>query len=552
MSSESPAVILYSSDGYELAVVPGTTLPAQPRAILIDGSDGTNTRTMLVDTSGRINIVGAAAAGAAPAGNPLYTGASVTTAAPTYTTGTVNALSLTTAGLLRVDGTGGVFNNQSVTATAATTPGFATLAGGAVTTAAPTYTTGQLNPLSLDTAGNLRVLATQGTAGSVAQSWFTRITDGTNGPAAVKPASTAAAATDAALVVAISPNNSISTSSTSNGNISATPPAQATYAGALVGTAAPTWTTGNMDPLSLTTGGLLRIDGVYPVNATTPTSDAVFVAGAVTTAAPTYTTGQMSALSLDTLGNLRTLSSQGLAGTLAQSWFTRISDGTNGPAAVKAASTAAATTDPALVVAISPNNTIATTNTSVSNVAATPPAQATYAGASVTTAAPTYTTGQMDPLSLTTAGLLRIDGVYPVNATTPTSDATFVAGAVTTGSPTYTTGQMSALSLDTSGNLRVAGSFIVDKSSTGTMTSVAASASSVTVLASNAARVGAAIYNDSANILYLALSASTASQTAFSIRIMPNSYYDLPVDYTGQINGIWNGNVGSARVTEFT
>jgi hypothetical protein len=601
MSSESPAVILYSSDGYELAVVPGSALPTQPRAILIDGTDGTNSRTMLVDTSGRLNVVGAAAAGAAPSGNPLYVGASVTTAAPTYTTGTVNALSLTTTGLLRVDGTGGVFNNQSVSGTAATTPSFATLSGGAVTTAAPTYTTGQMDPLSLDTAGNLRTLANQGLAGTLAQSWFTRISDGTNGPAAVKPASTAAVATDPALVVAISPNNSITTTNSANGNPSATPPTQATYVGALVGTTAPTWVSGNMDPFSLTTAGLLRIDGVYPSAAAVAAgADTMYVGGAVTTAAPTYTTGQMDPLSLDTLGNLRVLATQGLAGTLAQSWFTRISDGTNGPAAVKPASTAAVATDPALVVAISPNNTITTTNGSVSNVAATPPAQATYMGASVTTAAPTYTTGQMDPLSLTTSGLLRIDGVYPINATTPTSDVTFVGGAVTTAAPTYTTGQLSAfslttagqlridaayptgtvtasapdmqevggivttaaptyttgqvnaLSLDTAGNLRVAGSFVIDKSSTGTITSVAASATSATVLASNAARVGAAIYNDSANILYLALSASAASLTAFTIRIMPNSYYDLPVDYTGQINGIWNGNVGSARVTEFT
>lgn len=50
------------------------------------------------------------------------------------------------------------------------------------------------------------VTANQGTAGSAAQGWFSRITDGTN-TAAVKAASTAAVAADPALVVAISPNN---------------------------------------------------------------------------------------------------------------------------------------------------------------------------------------------------------------------------------------------------------------------------------------------------------------------------------------------------------
>lgn len=53
--------------------------------------------------------------------------------------------------------------------------------------------------------------------------------------------------------------------------------------------------------------------------------------------------------------------SQGSPGALANAWYTRITDATNGPVAVKAASTAALATDPALVVAISPNNTIAVT-----------------------------------------------------------------------------------------------------------------------------------------------------------------------------------------------
>src|ERR1019366_10763393 len=39
------------------------------------------------------------------------------------------------------------------------------MAGGSVTTAAPTYSTGQINPLSLDTTGALRVNVTAGGAG---------------------------------------------------------------------------------------------------------------------------------------------------------------------------------------------------------------------------------------------------------------------------------------------------------------------------------------------------------------------------------------------------
>ena len=362
MSSESPAVILYSSDGYELAVVPGSALPTQSRALLVDGSDGTNSRTLLVDTSGRLNIVGAAAAGAAPAGNPLYTGGSVTTAAPAYTTGTVNAL-------------------------------------------------------SLDTAGNLRTLS--------------QITDGTNGPVTVKAPSTPAIATDQALVVAFSPNNSIMTANASDGYVGSAPPSQANYIGALVGTTAPAWTNGNLEPFSLTTTGLLRIDGVYPINTTTPTSDITFVGGAVTTAAPTYTTGQLSALSLDTNGNLRVLA---------------VGSGTAG---------------------------------------------------------------------------------------TPTGGVLTVQGA-TGGTP-----------------IPVSGTLTVDTSTTGTLTQVAAAASSTTLLASNANRISATFYNNSTNILFLALNA-TAATTAFSIRVLPNSYYDLPVTYRGAVSGIWNGTNGNCQVTELT
>lgn len=125
----------------------------------------------------------------------------------------------------------------------------------------------------------------------------------------------------------------------------------------------------------------------------------------------------------------------------------------------------------------------------------------------VTTAAPTYTTGQTDPISLTTAGAVRVDGsatTQPVSGTVTANQGTpntaankwpieivdsagvniaavnstnellvtdtdltlsqgsttsgqlgpLVQGAVTTSAPAYTTGQTSPLSLDTSGNLR--------------------------------------------------------------------------------------------------
>lgn len=91
------------------------------------------------------------------------------------------------------------------------------------------------------------------------------------------------------------------------------------------------------------------------------------------------------------------------------------------------------------------------------------------------------------------------------------------------------------------------------RSTTGTITSVAASVSSVTLLASNTSRLKATFFNDSAATLYLAL-ASSASTTSFTVKMGPDSYYELPNDvlYTAIVTGIWSATGGSCRITELT
>lgn len=89
-------------------------------------------------------------------------------------------------------------------------------------------------------------------------------------------------------------------------------------------------------------------------------------------------------------------------------------------------------------------------------------------------------------------------------------------------------------------------------SGTGTLSSVTASITSVTVLASNASRKGALIFNDSTALLYLAF-AATASATAFTVKLTGGSFYEIPAPmYTGIITGIWVSATGAARVTELT
>jgi hypothetical protein len=164
------------------------------------------------------------------------------------------------------------------------------LAQGATTTAAPTYTTATTNPLSLDTAGNLRVTntpsglqnvniadvggnpvtttvpvsgtvtANQGTPNTPANSWPVEITDGTNilgtaaHPVRTDPTGTTTQPVSGTVAVSNFPADAdaLAQASTTSGQLGAL------VMGAVT-TAAPTYTTGQTDPLSIDTAGNLRV-----------------------------------------------------------------------------------------------------------------------------------------------------------------------------------------------------------------------------------------------------------------------------------------------------
>ena len=92
-------------------------------------------------------------------------------------------------------------------------------------------------------------------------------------------------------------------------------------------------------------------------------------------------------------------------------------------------------------------------------------------------------------------------------------------------------------------------------SATATESNVAASASSVQLLAANTARLpGSGIVNDSTAILYIRLGATAASATAYTFALDGKTtvpgWYPIPDGFTGAVQGIWASATGSARVTE--
>lgn len=217
------------------------------------------------------------------------------------------------------------------------------------------------------TASNLQVSATQ-VVGTAATRWYTQLSDGTNSPS-IKAASTAAVAADPALVVAISPNNTVGLSAGTN----AIGKLAANTTGVLIGQVelAATQTLGTVTTVSTVTnlsqlGGTaismntgVRDAGTQRV--TIATNDSVPVTGTVTiNAIPTGSnaigsiTNTTFAATQATPASLQMTATQAV-GSAATRWYTQISDGTTSPA-IKAASTAAATADPAMVVSFAGAN----------------------------------------------------------------------------------------------------------------------------------------------------------------------------------------------------
>lgn len=172
---------------------------------------------------------------------------------------------------------------------------------------------------------------------------------------------------------------------------------------------------------------------------------------------------------------------------------------------------------------------------------------------------------QADRSSFTdgTTSMTPIGGVFNDTFTSPTEDQA-AAVRITAARSLHTTLRDEAgdsVMDGTNNAVRVnvvAGGSSATPSTTGTLTQVSATTSSTTILASNSNRLGALIHNNShSRTIYIAFT-SSSSRTAYSLAIGPRQTYNLDVNYTGVISGIWDTGTPSpsfgevAMVTEFT
>lgn len=225
-------------------------------------------------------------------------------------------------------------------------------------------------------------------------------------------------------------------------------------------------------------------------------------------------------------------------------------------ATIKAASTAPASGDTSLVVAISPNNL-----TTDGSVVPSPGRLPTLPGV-VENAPSGLTTSRARSLSLDTSGNLRvINGTIYTGMNSSVTNSAIVnaqvgwyddRSGVTTQHPVSFSFPMpvNPRALSYANQNDIVGT-VVTPVTAASLTNIAQNTSTVQLLAANTSRRTAYIMNDTPGNLYIAYAASSAL-TAYSVKIPSEGFWEMPsVTYNGQISGIWDvSGSGKAYITE--
>jgi hypothetical protein len=352
-------------------------------------------------------------------------------------------------------------NQPSNAAAASTTTGqTGNLAMGAVTTAAPAYTTATTNNLSLTTAGALRVdgsAVTQPVSGT-----FWQTTQPVSGTVTATQGGTWNI-TNVSGTVSLPTGASTSANQPSNAGIGSTTSGQTgTLAMGAVTTGNPTYTTAQTSPLSLDTSGALRVNVIAGSGGGGTSSSFGSAFPATGTAAgaeylstpPTLTNGQMVAFQTNVSGSLKVDGSavtQPVSGTFWQA--TQPVSGT-------------VTANQGGTWTVQPGNTANTTAWLVTGTGGTFPATQS---------------GNWTSRIVGNGGAV-IDGVIG-NATAP-ANMIAVGGVFNTTRPTLTTGQSAAFQSNSNGVQLVDGS---------TVTQPVSIAAAVTVQQATAANLNATV-----------------------------------------------------------
>lgn len=91
----------------------------------------------------------------------------------------------------------------------------------------------------------------------------------------------------------------------------------------------------------------------------------------------------------------------------------------------------------------------------------------------------------------------------------------------------------------------------VQQANSATRTSVAASITSVLIIAANTNRKGLKLYNDSASGVLFIGYGSAVTDSDFTLAIPTGSLFELAVPmFTGAIHGLWSAADGAVRITE--
>jgi hypothetical protein len=205
---------------------------------------------------------------------------------------------------------------------------------------------------------------------------------------------------------------------------------------------------------------------------------------------------------------------QGDAGTIAESWYISITDGTQ-------------------VIGDSSGTPIWVSGTV--DIANPVTVNGTVTVDSITNPITIDTT---TPLDITGA----VDILNPVDV--------IVSGATFNGDNLLV--ELSGTNIDANGALLITGSITSTpmKCPATVVTGFDASTTNITVLAANNGRCSALFYMDGNSRAFIKLGAG-ASSSDYTVELRNNAYFELPANYTGQVDVVFNNNANNTlRITE--